>query len=248
MTGVEICVESASGVAAASAAVADRVELCTALDVGGLTPSAGLMRLAVEAGIAARALIRPRAGLFRYDANEAALIECDIVLAGEFGLEGVVFGAAGADDRLDCDLIRRWVDRAGPLGKTLHRVFDLTPDPFEALETAIEAGFDRILTAGQARSALEGAPLLARLVEAAAGRIMIMAAGGLTPENAPAIMRETGVGEVHASCRAPASEDEPEPSFGFGCRPAPVDAHRVKALVEAVRAADRIDPPRRIGQ
>jgi len=236
MTGVEICVEGAQGVAAAGAAGADRVELCAALDVGGLTPSAGLMRLAVETGIAARALIRPRAGLFRYDADEAALIERDIAVAREFGLEGVVFGAAGADGALDRDLIRRWVDRAGPLGKTLHRVFDLTPDPFEALETAIEAGIDRILTSGQARSALEGAPLLARLVEAAAGRIVIIAAGGLAPDNVAAVVRETRVGDVHASCRAPIREDGAEPPFGFGRHPAPIDAHRVKAMVDAVRA------------
>jgi copper homeostasis protein len=242
MTGVEICVEGAAGVAAASAAGADRVELCADLDVGGLTPSAGLMRLAAETGIAARALIRPRAGLFRYDAGETALIASDIAVAREFGLEGVVFGAAGADGVLDRDLIRRWVDRAGPLGKTLHRVFDLTPDPFEALESAIEAGFDRILTSGQARSALEGAPLLARLVEAAAGRIMIMAAGGLTPENVAAVLRVTGVGEVHASCRAPIPADGVEPPFGFGRRPAMIDAHRVKSLVQAVRAAEKLLP------
>jgi copper homeostasis protein len=237
MTGIEICVESVAGVAAARAAGADRVELCAALNVGGLTPSAGLMRLAVEAGIAARALIRPRAGLFRYDADEAALIEGDIAVARDFGLEGVVFGAAGADGVLDRDLIRRWSDRAGPLGKTLHRVFDLTPDPFEALESAIEAGFDRILTSGQARSAVEGAPRLARLAQAAGGRIVIMAAGGLAPGNVATVVRETGVGEVHASCRALAREDEAEPPFGFGSRPPPIDASRVKALVAAVRAA-----------
>jgi copper homeostasis protein len=242
MTGVEICVEGAAGVTAARAAGADRVELCSALDLGGLTPSAGLMRLALETGIAARALIRPRAGLFRYDADEVALIERDIAVARDFGLEGVVFGAAAADGALDRDLIRRWVDRAGSLGKTLHRVFDMTPDPFEALENAIDAGFDRILTSGQARSALEGAPLLARLVEAAAGRIVIMAAGGLAPENVAAIVRETRVGDVHASCRAPVRADDAEPPFGFGRRPAAVDARRVKALVDAVRAAERGDP------
>ena len=236
MTGVEICVESAAGVAAASAAGADRLELCAALDVGGLTPSAGLMRLALETGVAARALIRPRAGLFRYDADEVALIEREIAVAEDLGLEGVVFGAAGVDGLLDRDLIRRLVDRSGSLGKTLHRAFDLTPDPFEALETAIEAGFDHILTSGQARTAVDGADMLARLVQAAAGRIMIIAAGGLTSETVVKLVRDTGVGEVHASCRAPAGDAQSEPVFGFGVRPPRIDAVRVRAFVDAVRA------------
>jgi copper homeostasis protein len=237
MTRIEICVEGAAGVAAARAAGADRVELSAALDVGGLTPSAGLMRVAVESGIAARALIRPRAGAFDYDADEIGVIDRDIAAARALGLDGVVFGAAGAEGALDRDLIRRWADQSGPLGKTLHRVFDLTPDPFEALETAIEAGFDHILTSGQARSAAEGVPMLARLARAAGGRITIMAAGGLTPENVAAVVGGTGVGEVHASCRAPDLGDSAALPFGFGRRPAPVDAGRLKALVHAVRQA-----------
>jgi copper homeostasis protein len=173
------------------------------------------------------------------------LIERDIAAAREFGLEGVVFGANRPDGALDRDVIRRWVDHAGPLGKTLHRVFDLTPDPFEALETAIEAGFDRILTSGQARSATEGAPLLARLVEAAAGRIVIMAAGGVAPDNVAALVDETSVGEVHASCRVHIRQDEDDPSFDFGRRPSPIDASRVKALVDTVRAIPKPDERRR---
>jgi copper homeostasis protein len=239
MTGVEICVESAVGATSARLAGADRIELCAALDVGGLTPSAGLMRLVVEAGIPARALIRPRPGLFCYDADEAGLIERDIAVASDFGLQGVVFGAASDNGALDRDLIRRWVDRAGPLGKTLHRVFDLTPDPFDALETAIEAGFDRILTSGQARSGVDGVPLLARLVEAAGTRIVIIASGGLTPENVGSVMRRTRAGEVHASCRAAVHDEKAAPPFGFGLQPAPADVRQMKALVDAVRAADR---------
>jgi copper homeostasis protein len=237
MTLVEICVETAQGLAAAKAGGADRVELCASLDLGGLTPSAGLMRLAAESGVVARALVRPRSGSFLYDADEIRLIKSDIAAAREFGLAGVAIGAARPDGRLDRDLMLRLTDRCGAMGKTLHRVFDLTPDPFEALELAIEIGFDRILTSGQAASAADGAPLIAQLVRAARGRITLIAAAGVTADNAEAILRETRVRELHASCRNPmeAAGESRFEAFGFGPPPRPTDAQAAARLVEAAR-------------
>ncbi len=238
MTRLEICVETAQGVLAAEAARADRVELCACLDLGGLTPSAGLMRFAVESGVAARALIRPRAGSFLYDADEIRIIERDIDAARELGLSGVVIGAALADARLDADRLARLVERCGPLGRTLHRVFDLTPDPFEALETAIALGFDRILTSGQETTAQAGAPLLARLAKAAEGRITLIAAAGITPANVCALLDAAQVPEVHASCRGGRDVAEAPwlAAFGFGAARRQTDPGVVQALVRAVRS------------
>jgi copper homeostasis protein len=149
MTAVEICLETVQSLRAALEGGADRVELCASLAVGGLTPSPGMMRVAAELGVPTRVLLRPRGGTFVYDADEIAVIERDIAAVRGFGLSGVVIGAAHADDRLDREALARLLDRCDGLGRTLHRVFDRTPDPFEALETAIDLGFDRILTSGQ---------------------------------------------------------------------------------------------------
>jgi copper homeostasis protein len=238
VTRVEICVESGRGVMAAQAAGADRVELCAALDLGGLTPSAGLVRLAADSGVACRALVRPRAGSFLYDDGEILVIEQDIDAASAFGLDGVVIGAAQADGRLDRERLARLVERCGAMGRTLHRVFDLTPDPFEALELAVELGFDRILTSGQAVTALAGAPLLARLLSAARGRISLVAAAGVGPATVGALLDAAPLAEVHASCRAAAAPDDAPrlAGFGFGATPPPTDVQAVEALVRIVRS------------
>jgi copper homeostasis protein len=198
------------------------------------------MRFAVESGMDSRALIRPRSGSFRYDADEIAVIVNDISATGDLGLAGVVIGAALENGRLDRDLLLRLADRRGRLGMTLHRVFDLTPDPFESLETAIEIGFDRILTSGQAPTAARGASRIARLVEAARGRITIIAAAGITPDNAAVLLRATSVPEAHASCRVRESgaRDARLEDFGFGRHPRETDARAVARLVRVARAFD----------
>jgi len=237
MISVEICLETVQSLRAANAGLADRVELCSALDVGGLTPSAGMMRFAAENGIVARALIRPRAGLFRYDDDEIAVIQNDIAAVRDFGLSGVVIGAALADGRLDRDLLARLLDRCGGLGRTLHRVFDLVPDPFEALETAIELGFDRILTSGQAPTAAEGAGLLGKLVAAADGRIIILAACEIDADNVADLVRATAVQEVHATCSDPSAARAPGEGdrFGFGHAPISADPAAVARLVTVAK-------------
>jgi copper homeostasis protein len=237
MISVEICLETVQSLRAAQAGQADRVELCSALDVGGLTPSTGMMRFAADHGIVARALIRPRAGLFLYDDDEIRVIENDIAAVKDFGLSGVVLGAAREDGRLDRELLQRLVERCDGLGKTLHRVFDLVPDPFESLEAAIELGFDRILTSGQAPTALEGAALLGKLVAAADGRIIILAACGIDADNVGDLVRATSVREVHATCggQAVAGEGGEGDRFGFGSSPSSADPLSVGRLVTASR-------------
>lgn len=232
---LEVCVEDVAGIDAAVAGGADRIELCAALAVGGLTPPASMIAVAAQAPVQVHLLARPRDGNFTYSAAEAALVAADIRAAAAAGLAGVVIGASRADYRLDATMLAEWiaVARSGPrqLSLTLHRAFDLCPDPLAAIETAIELGFDRILTSGCAPKAIDGRDTLAALVTAAGGRLTILAGSGIDATTLPPIL-ETGVQEVHASCRsAQGSADAREISFGFQAGPRlATDAEKVAGL------------------
>lgn len=231
---VEICVEDVAGVRAALKGGADRIELCSALDLGGLTPSVGLMRHAVATGLPVVAMIRPRAGDFVWSPDEIAVMQVDIETARAAGVAGVVLGASRPDGRLDGDVLGLLIGRAGGLATTLHRCFDLTPDPFDALETAVELGFQRILTSGGAVSAREGAGLLAALMARAAGRIVIMPGAGIGPETV-AELAHLPLREVHASCRSVEVGAGRGVTLGFS--PAVLrktDAARIRALRQAL--------------
>lgn len=234
---LEVCVDSAEGLHAAIAGGAQRIELCSALDVGGLTPSKGLMALAAGAPVPVYAMIRPRAGDFVFDAASQDVMLADIDAARESGLAGVVLGASLADGRLDFDLLAVLAKRADGMGRTLHRAFDLVPDPRQALEQVIELGFERILTSGQAVRAPDGKAMLRRLVEEARSHISIMAGSGVTPENVADIVVETGVREVHASCRLPVtSAEDTLLRFGFAAeREFRTDARVVRQMLAVLR-------------
>lgn len=232
---LEVCVEDVAGIHAAVAGGADRIELCAALAVGGLTPPASLIAAAAQAPIPVHLLVRPRDGNFTYAAAEAALVAADIRAAAEAGLAGVVIGASRPDYQLDGELLAVWVAVARsaprPLSLTLHRAFDLCPDPLAALENAIALGFDRILTSGCAPKAIDGRATLAALVAAAGDRLTILAGSGIDATTLPPIL-ETGVREVHASCRSPlGAVDAREISFGFQAGPRlATDADKVAGL------------------
>jgi copper homeostasis protein len=183
---LEVCVDTPAGLAAAIEGGADRIELCSALALQGLTPAPGLMAIAAEAAIPIYPMIRPRNGDFVYDAGDLDAILRDIDATREAGLAGVVIGANLSSGELDVDALSMLVAHAEGLGVTLHRAFDLTPDPFAALETAIDLGFERILTSGCALNAMAGAETIAALVEQADGRIAILAGGGVNPSNVAA--------------------------------------------------------------
>ncbi len=164
----EVCVDSVAGVRAAKAAGADRVELCGDLLEGGTTPSRGMIRQArTVAGIKLNVIIRPRGGDFLFDDDEFAVMQADIDTAKAEGADGVVIGLLTADGTIDAERTRALIARARPLSVTFHRAFDMTPDPFEALETLIGLGVDRVLTSGQEATVLEGLPLIAELVRRA---------------------------------------------------------------------------------
>lgn len=197
---VEICCADYESVLTASASGADRVELCTGLKEGGMTPSAGLIRAARQVpGLLLHVLIRPRPGDFLYSAGEVDIMLDDIRRAGELGADGVVIGALHADGTIDRDAVSRMVEAAGDMYVTFHRAFDLCADPLAAVEELIELGCDGILTSGQAPTASEGSGFLRKLAAVTAGRLDVIAASGVRSSNVSDIIRNTGVRCVHSS-------------------------------------------------
>ncbi|MDO8882180.1 MAG: copper homeostasis protein CutC [Pseudotabrizicola sp.] len=214
---VEVCVDTTEGLAEAIRCGAGRIELCSALDIGGLTPSVGMMQRAAGAGVPIYAMIRPRPGHFVWSPDEISLMETDIEAAYRAGMQGVVLGASQPDGRLDSDVLGLLIARASNMGLTLNRCFDLVPDFSQALEQAIELGFHRVLTSGGERTAAEGADRLASLMEQARGRITIMPGAGITAETL-APFRGLPLRDVHASCSVPVLASGRVVDFGFAAR------------------------------
>lgn len=215
---LEVCVDTVHGLAAALAGGADRIELCAALDVGGLTPSAGLMRAAAASPVPVVAMIRPRAGDFVYDAAECAVMLADIDAVHAAGLQGVVLGASSIDGRLDHRTLQTLLAHARQRGLTctLHRAIDLCPDLAEATRTAVGLGFDRILTSGGAPTAGEGIDQLARCFAQAAGALVVMPGAGVNADTIAALRTRLPLTDVHASCAVSiASVDARALAFGF---------------------------------
>jgi copper homeostasis protein len=198
----EVCIDSVEGAIAAQQGGAQRVELCDNLVEGGTTSSLGMIRTVCRSvSIAVNVIIRPRGGDFCYSPLEFEVMRQDILAAKEAGAHGVVIGLLLPDGRVDVERTRALVDLARPLSVTFHRAIDLCRDSAEALEDLARLGVDRILTSGRQPSALEGAECIAGLVRQSAGRVIIMAGGGITHETLPALLSATGVNEVHFSAR-----------------------------------------------
>lgn len=227
---IEVCVDCSAGLLAAVAGGADRIELCAALALGGLTPSHGLMAEAAGCGLPVLAMIRPRAGDFVWSEAELRGMLVDIAAARAAGLSGVVLGASLPDGRLDRLALQRLVSAAAGMDLTLHRCFDLTPDMGAALEVAVSLGFHRILTSGGGVTVEAGASRIAALVAQAQGRISVMPGGGVSPANAAKLMA-LGVTELHGSCSVALPMQGRAVDLGFG--PAlqrRTDADQVRAL------------------
>lgn len=197
---LEVCVDSPEGLAAAITGGADRVELCSALELGGLTPTPGLIGQAAISPIPVYAMIRPRPGSFVFNEADidAMLREIDAVRAS--GLAGVVFGANLANGALDHTTLERLVRQCHGLGVTLHRAFDLVPDLAEAVNMAVSLGFERILTSGRALTSVDGIHDLERTFAFAAGRIAIMPGSGVNIGNAGMLLDQIPFSEIHSSC------------------------------------------------
>jgi copper homeostasis protein len=199
---VEICVDSIGGAMAAERGGADRVELCANLLEGGTTPSAGCIKLARRVKIGLYVMIRPRGGDFLYQPEELEVMREDIRMAKDLGADGVVLGCLTADGNIDRSQMEQLISLARPLKATFHRAFDMSADAARALEDLVDLGVDRVLTSGQESSALEGMEVIGALQKQAAGRIRVMAGGGVTLRNVQRIVDATGISEVHLSARA----------------------------------------------
>ncbi len=207
---LEIAVQDPTGVRIAGAIGAARVELAQALPLGGLTPSPATLDLSIDAaravGVEVHVLVRPRAGGFRYTADEIMIAESDVRRAIEAGADGVVIGALNDEGLLDIPAMRRLRDAADGASVTLHRAIDVTPDPVATLVAARDLGLHRVLTSGGASVAIDGIDTLRALVAEAAGEIEIMAGSGVDAASAAALVA-VGVDALHFSAKRTVLED-----------------------------------------
>lgn len=202
MIQIEICAPGRSSAENAKAGGAGRIELCENLNIGGTTPRMEDVSYCVhDLRLRTHVLIRPRGGDFCYSDEEYRQILDDIRGCREAGAQCVVVGFLTPDGKVDVERTKAAVAAAEGMEVTFHRAFDRVEDPYEALEEVIGCGCHRILTSGCRPTAEEGIEVLRELVKRADGRIKILAGSGVTPANAARIVAETGVKEIHGSCK-----------------------------------------------
>ncbi|MCG8452286.1 MAG: copper homeostasis protein CutC [Spirochaetales bacterium] len=196
---LEVCLDSADSVLQAQEAGAHRVELCDNLFGGGTTPSFGTIKAArrIASDILVHVIIRPRPGDFCYTDLEFEAMREDIIACREIGIDGVVIGILKKDGSVDKERCAALVQAAGEMNVTFHRAFDVSDNPFQALEDIITVGCNRILTSGQECTVIEGAPLIQQLIEKAGNRLTIMPGGDITERNLTRIVQATGAQEFH---------------------------------------------------
>lgn len=246
MINIELSVDTIDAALAADSLDVQRVELCSAGALGGLTPGPGLLETVVAhcRRVAVHVLIRPRAGDFQYSPAEIDVLLTDIAHAVAAGAAGVVVGALTNHCEVDTAVLADLVAAAQGREVTFHRAIDVSRDPLVAVERLAESGVSRVLSSGQAPRAEQGAPVLAEMARRAEGRLAVMACGGIRANNAAATVRATGVSDVHAAPRKPTRPGLADlDSFSPGPAPAAVDfggqaefdLTEARALIAAIR-------------
>lgn len=238
---VEVCVDSVASAIAAERGGAQRIELCSDLLEGGVTPSLGLLGFVrSKVSIAVHPIVRPRPGDFCYSDAEFEILQRDIEIAKSEGADGVVLGILEREGTIDVRRTRQLVELARPLSVTFHRAFDMSEDLFRSLEDVCATGADRLLTSGGEQECLQGVDTLARLVRAARGRITIMAGGRIGINNAATIIERTGVTEIHVglatTVKNPMFHRNPRLSLG---KAQGLESQRTEVLEESVRKLNR---------
>jgi copper homeostasis protein len=243
---LEICCGSIDDAIQAEKGGADRVELCSALFLGGLTPSIGTIREAKHRlKIPVMVMVRPRSGGFCYTDAEFSTMERDAEAALDSEADGVVFGILQVDGKVDVRRTKRMRQLIGKRQAVFHRAFDVTPDPLKALEQLVDLGVTRILTSGQQDTAPEGAELIAELVERAGKRIEILPGGGIRPFNVREIVDKTGCRQVHltawSTVKDSSTHARPRVTFGGALHPPEdeyemTDAELVRGIGKKLRA------------
>lgn len=204
---LEVCVESMAGVSVAARAGANRVEVCSTLSIGGVTPSRATVQMACKETLPVHVLIRARGGDFKYSPNEIRTMVDDIERFVGDGVDGLVIGALDSNNDLDAAALNRMIAVCGDVPLTLHRSFDVVRSRTEALEQAIELGFTRILTSGGASDVVAGLEILQGLFEQAGDRITIMPGGGVRPNNLQSILDVLSIKEIHSACSSRVGND-----------------------------------------
>ena len=198
----------------AEKAGAHRIELCSELAVGGVSPSYGLIQQVLKrTSIPVFVLIRPRSGNFVYSDEEFEIIKKDIQLCKDLGCAGIVSGVLNADNSIDLKRTKELIELSKPLEFTFHRAFDLTENPIRSLEELMDLGADRVLTSGQKNSAELGLELLIELKNVAQNKIGILPGGGIHPGNVH-LFKENGFTEIHASASS-VYQENPSPKISF---------------------------------
>lgn len=224
---LEICCGSTEDAVEAERGGANRVELCSALFLGGLTPSVGsLIEAKQRLKIPVMAMDRPRPAGFCYSAVEFAVMERDADLLLEYGADGIVFGILNADGRVDIRRTAMIRSRTGSRQAVFHRAFDVTPDPFRALEELIDVGITRVLTSGQRSGAPEGSALIRQLIEIAAGRIEVLPGAGIGIDNVRDLVAATGCTQIHMTAFSERQETSTRsnPQIKFGHQSGPSES------------------------
>ena len=204
---LEICANSFQSALNAQIAGADRIELCTELALGGITPSHGLIEKVVsELDIEVYVLIRPRSGNFTYTDEEFDVMKRDIEFCKRIGCQGIVSGILMKDNSIDIKRTEQLLKLSSPLDFTFHRAFDLIPNAVEGLQQLMDIGVPRILSSGQQPSAEQGLPLLKKLLQLSQSKISIMPGAGISANNAH-LFKEAGFREIHCSASSVMKND-----------------------------------------